>query len=103
MAVHKLIGLETMQVLQVVFFSRYLLANSGPMAVYNMYSIGYINGYNPFTKYTNILNLDGSLLRLGLSKNFVFNIMEQAVLIVLAWLLTWYLARKIAYLKAHGA
>jgi hypothetical protein len=103
MVVHKLIGLETMQVLQVVFFSRYLLANSGPMAVYNMHSINYINGYNPFTKYTNILNLDSSLLRLGLGKNLVFNIMVPTVLIALFWVISWCYSLKVANRKAGGA
>lgn len=92
-----------MQVLQVVFFSRYLLANSGPMGVYNMYSIGYINGYNPFMRYTNVMNLDGSLMRLGLSKNFIFNIIVQVALIALLWLVSWCYSRKATDLKRRNA
>lgn len=103
MAVHKLIGLETMQVLQLVFFVRFLLGNSGSMPLYNMHSISYINGYNPFTKYTNVMNLDGVLMRLGLGKNFVFNVMVQVFLIIVAWIFGIYFGSKAKDLKNKGA
>lgn len=103
LVVHKLIGLETMQVLQVVYFVRFLLGNSGSMPLYNMYTISYINGYNPFTKYTNVMNLDGVLMRLGLSKNFSFNVMAQVFLIMVASIFTIYFGSKTKDLKAKGA
>lgn len=72
------------------------------MAVYNMYSMAYINGYNPFMQYTNVMNLESSLMRLGLGKNFVFNIAVQVVLIVLLWVISWCYASKATDIKARG-
>jgi hypothetical protein len=86
MVLHKMIGLETMQIAQTVFFVRYLLQDSGPMAVYNFCSLSFINGYNPFSSYTNVMNLDAVTMRLGFGKHFLFNVMIQVALILLAWL-----------------
>lgn len=36
MVFHKMIGLETMQILQIVYFVRYLLDNSGDISFYDM-------------------------------------------------------------------
>ena len=103
MIFHKMIGLETMQVVQIVFFVRYLLSNSGSMAVYNMYPIQYINGYNPFSTYTNVLYLDSVTMRMGLGKNFIFNVMIQVALILFFWILSFCYSRKVDSLKLKGA
>jgi cysteine-rich repeat protein len=100
---HRMIGVETMQIGQVVFFVRYLLQNGGAMAVYNIYPLQYINGYNFFGQYTNVLGLDSVTMRLGLGKNFAFNVMVQVGLIVLAWLGSVYFARKVSRLKWEKA
>ena len=92
-----------MQIAQIVFFIRYLLGNSGSMAFYNMYPMQYINGYNVFATYTNVVNLDGVTMRMGLGKNFIFNVMIQVGLIVLFWLLSVCCGRKVDNLKRRGA
>lgn len=99
MVFHKMIGLETMQILQIVYFVRYLLDNSGDISFYDMESIGYINGYNVFDYYTNFMYLDSVLWRLGLGKTFVFNVMIQAGLIVIAWVFSYCFGRKVTGLK----
>jgi hypothetical protein len=91
-----------MQIGQTAFFVRYLLGNSGPIAIYNMYPLSYINGYNAFTSYTNVMYLDSVTMRLGLSKNFVFNVMIQLGLIVLFWILYAYYTRKVKVMKRTG-
>ena len=92
-----------MQILQIVYFVRYLLDNEGAMAVYNMESLGYINGYNLFMKYTNVMYLDGVLMRMGLGKNFIFNVYIQVALIITAWILCLWFGRKASNLKRAGA
>jgi hypothetical protein len=103
MALHRMIGLETMQIAQTVFFVRYLLQDSGPMAVYNLCSLSLINGYNPFASYANVRDLDGVTMRLGLGKHFLFNVIPQVVLILLAWLARLTCSRKVSKLRRHGA
>ena len=73
------------------------------MAVYNMYPIQYINGYNVFTHYTNVLNLDSVTMRMGLGKNFIFNVMIQVGLIVFFWLVSFCYSRKVNTLRMKGA
>ena len=92
-----------MQIAQIVFFVRYLLGNSGSMAVYNMYPLQYINGYNIFSAYDNVLHLDSVTMRMGLGKNFIFNVMIQVALIVLFWLISFYFSKKVNDLKLRGA
>jgi hypothetical protein len=86
MVLHKMIGLETMQIAQTVFFVRYLLQDSGPIAIYNLCSLSFINGFNPFASYSNVRDLDSVTMRLGLGKHFLFNVIFQVTLILLAWL-----------------
>ena len=92
-----------MHIAQVVFFVRYLLANEGSMAIYNMYPLQYINGYNVFSQYTNVLYLDGVSMRMGFGKNFVFNVMIQILLIILFWILSLCFGRKVTQLKRNKA
>jgi hypothetical protein len=94
MALHKMIGLETMQIAQTVFFVRYLLQDNGPMAVYNLCSLSLINGFNPLASYTNVRDLDGVTMRLGLGKHFLFNVLFQVVLILLAWFARFICSRR---------
>ena len=68
-----------------------------------MYPIQYINGYNVFTNYTNVLNLDSVTMRLGLGKNFIFNVMIQVGLIVFFWLVSFCYGKKVNTLKMKGA
>jgi hypothetical protein len=49
-------------------------------------SLKYINLYNPFTSYTNVRMLSGPLIRLGFTKTFIFNILGQAFIVIVAWL-----------------
>jgi hypothetical protein len=100
---HKMIGLETMQILQIIFFIRYLLTNSNPLVFFNINSIKYINGYNFFSQYANIRMLDGNLLRMGLGKTFVFNVMIQVAIIILMALLSYCFTRKVRHLKSVKA
>jgi hypothetical protein len=86
-ALHKMIGLETMQIVQIVFFIRYIVPTSSHMALHNTNSLKYINLYNPFTSYTNVRMLEGNLIRLGLSKNFLANTMIHIVLIIIGWVI----------------
>jgi cysteine-rich repeat protein len=96
---HKMIGLETMQIAQTIFFVRYLLQDDGSMAVYNLRSLSLINGYNLFSSYTNVMDLDAVSMRLGLGKNFLFNVMIQIAVILLAWLARLICSRKINRLR----
>jgi hypothetical protein len=98
-----MIGLETMQIAQTVFFVRYLLQDNGPMAVYNICSLSFINGYNPFSSYNNVRNLDGVTMRLGLGKHFLFNVILQTGLIILAWLGYLFFVCKVRQLRRLGA
>jgi len=91
-----------MQIAQTVFFIRYLLGNDGPMAVYNMYPLSYINGYNVFASYANVRYLDSVTMRMGLGKNFIFNVMVQVGLIIIFWLLNLLFERKVLDLKRRG-
>lgn len=52
-----------------------------------MNSLKYINYYNFFSPYTNVRSLDGTLMRMGLTKTFLFNIIIQIVLLILVWIL----------------
>ena len=92
-----------MQIVQIVFFVRYLLGNNGSMAIYNMYPIEYINGYNVFATYTNVVNLDSVTMRMGLGKNFIFNVMIQVALIIFFWIVSFCYSRKVETLKLKGA
>lgn len=92
-----------MQILQNVFFVRYLLNNSSPYVFFNMNSIKYINGYNIFSQFSNFRYLDSSLLRMGIGKNFVFNVMEQVLIILIMWGLSLIFSRKIRNLKLTRA
>jgi len=87
---------------QSVFFIRYLLGNNGPMPIYNMYPLSYINGYNVFASYTNVMYLDSVTMRLGLGKNFVFNVMPQLGLIFIFWLLEIYFSWKVRNMRRMG-
>jgi hypothetical protein len=91
-----------MQIAQNVFFVRYLLGNSGPIAVYNMYPLSFINGYNVFASYANVRYLDSVTMRLGLGKNFIFNVMVQLGLIVIFWVLYVVFGRKVKDMKRRG-
>jgi hypothetical protein len=73
------------------------------MAVYNLRSLSFINGYNPFASYTNVRDLDGVTMRLGLGKNFLFNVIPQVFLIILAWLARLICSRKLRKLRRHEA
>jgi hypothetical protein len=73
------------------------------MAVYNLCSLSLINGYNPFSSYSNVRDLDGVTMRLGLGKHFLFNVIPQVVLILLAWLAHLTCSRKLSKLRQHGA
>jgi hypothetical protein len=88
-----------MQVLQLVFFTRSLLNNYSPAALFNINSIRYINLYNYFTQYTNVRNLDGDFIRMGLGKNFSFNIGIQVFIIILFWIGYLYYNLKVKRLK----
>ena len=101
LALHKMIGLETMQIAQSIFFVRYLLQNNGPMAVYNMYPLNYINGFNYFASYSNVRFLDSVTMRLGLGKNFIFNVMVQLALIAIFIMLSLYFSRKVKGMKRN--
>ena len=92
-----------MQILQNVFFVRYLLDNSSPYVFFNINSVKYINGYNVFSQYTNFRLLDSTLIRMGLGKNFVFNVMAQAGIILLMWVVSGLCARKVRNLKLTRA
>lgn len=92
-----------MQILQIIFFVRYLLTNSNPLVFFNINSIKYINGYNFFSQYSNIRMLDGNLLRMGLGKTFVFNVMVQIAIIIIMALLSYWFSRKIRHLKGGKA
>jgi hypothetical protein len=92
-----------MQLTQIVFFVRYLLQNSGPMPIYNMYPLSYINGYNPFSSYVNVRYLDGVTMRLGLGKQFLFNVMVQVGLIGVSWLLCFVFGRRVNSLRERGS
>jgi hypothetical protein len=91
-----------MSILQSVYFIRYLLQDSGPPAVYNINSIHYIDLYNFFSQYTNVRFLDANLLRMGLGKNFAFNVGIQIAVILILWLLWVYFSRRNAFLKKMG-
>lgn len=92
-----------MQILQIIFFARYLLTNSSPLVFFNINSIKYINGYNFFSQYTNLRMLDGNLIRMGLGKTFIFNVMVHvAVIIILALVSIWF-SRKVKQLKLNRA
>lgn len=82
-----------MQILQLIFFIRYLLGDSGEMPFYNLYSLRYINGYNVFMEYRNVNGLDGAMMRMGLGKNFIFNVMFQVALIFVGWILVFCFGR----------
>jgi hypothetical protein len=88
-----------MQILQIIFFVRYLLTNSNPLVFFNINSIKYINGYNFFSQYTNLRMLDGNLIRMGLGKNFVFNVMIQIVIIIVMGILSYWFSKKVKHLK----
>jgi len=92
-----------MQILQIIFFLRYLLTNTNPLVFFNINSIKYINGYNFFSQYTNIRMLDGNLLRMGLGKSFVFNVMIQVAIIIIMALFSYWFIRKIRHLKIRKA
>jgi len=84
---HKMIGLETIQIVQIVFFIRYIDPKSSPLAIYNINSLKYINFYNPFSNYPNVRMLSGNLIRLGLSKSFILNTMIHIGLIIIGWVI----------------
>ena len=42
-------------------------------------------------------------MRMGLGKNFVFNVMIQVALIILFWLISFYFSKKVNDLKLRGA
>jgi len=84
---HKMIGLETIQIVQIVFFIRYIDPKSNPLAIYNINSLKYINFYNPFSNYPNVRMLSGNLIRLGLSKSFILNTMIHIGLIIIGWVI----------------
>ena len=54
-------------------------------------------------EYPNIVQLDGVLIRMGIAKNFVFNVYAQIVLILLAWVASLFFGKKVANLKLAGA
>lgn len=91
-----------MQIAQTVFFVRYLMQNNGPIAIYNMYPLSYINGFNVFASYSNVRYLDSVTMRLGLGKNFIFNVMIQLGLILVLWLLYLYFSHKTQSMKRRG-
>ena len=75
-----------MQIILTIYFIRYLEVNDGISSIYNLYELGYLNGYNIFYSYVNVYNLDSVTMRLGLTKNFIFNIMIPLVFVVVMWL-----------------
>jgi hypothetical protein len=82
---------------------RYLLQNAGPMPVYSMYPLAYINGHNFMHYYQNVMQLDGVTMRMGFGKHFVFNVLVQVGLIGIAWIGLGWFARKARYLKSKRA
>lgn len=64
-----------------------------------MNSLKYINFYNFFSPYTNVRSLDGSLMRMGLTKTFLFNIIIQIFLLMLVWILFKIFDRKYLHMK----
>lgn len=91
---HKLIGLETMQISQIVFFIRYLLTQSSSMALHHLNNLKYINLINPFATYANIRSLDGKFVRMGISKTFIFNVFIHVFFIIIGWIVFLILRRK---------
>jgi len=94
-----MIGLETMQTVQLVFFVRYILGNNGPMAVYSMYPLAYINGYNPFAAYSNVYQLDSVTMRMNFTKTFFFNSAAQIVLVIVSIILYFIFKNKVDKMK----
>jgi cysteine-rich repeat protein len=96
---HRIIGLETFQVTQIVFFTRYMIAdgNSGTFQALN--SLKYINFYNFFSDYPNVHKLLGPLIRLGISKSFLFNVLIQVFLLVVVWIFFAFFNNKYSKVK----
>lgn len=84
---HKIIGAETFQVTQIVFFTRFLVTGTQSETFQSANSMKYINLYNFFSPYTNVRSLDGTLMRMGLTKTFLFNVILQMSLLVIVWIL----------------
>jgi hypothetical protein len=47
--------------------------------------------------------LDGNLIRMGIGKNFVFNVMAQVGIIIIMWIVSSLLSRKVKNLKLTKA
>lgn len=96
---HKIIGAETFQVTQIVFFTRFLVNGTQSETFQSANSLKYINLYNFFSSYTNVRSLDGTLMRMGLTKTFLFNVVIQIALLVLVWILFKIFDGKYLYMK----
>lgn len=74
---HKMIGLQTIQFIQLIYFSRLICQNANQSSFYGLNSLKYSNGYNEITSgHTSLQtykSLEPSFVRLQLSLYFLDN------------------------------